>query len=315
MVPKADKRLLGRLLFLVLDQADIASTTTNSDSHIPKALRRLPYRWNFCVVNSLYNAVINALGAASARLQRTDAGNDKEEHQPERNKNPSARAFVTKGRKLMDHFNHSEQSVSIQKYANVPHDGPCRLLMTDVSTRWSSTYITMARMYTCYSRLAVFFSSSEVGAEARRRQLTFSEWDRLRQKMGVLKGIFKVSTRSQSDTKPDSHLLSLRVSLWRVLHDERFFVPAREGLPLAVGNEAIETYNDEHSTAPVTVVDSDLYPAECMYVDPAPGNEQLCDDAATALRVLRKQLDDQLFNKEDNSRQGRSQQFYKYSVL
>ena len=296
------KWLLGRLLYFGLDQADIASTTTDSGSNIRKALRRLPYPWNPCVAHSLHNAVIYALGAVSERPQRTDAGNGEEEHQPERSKNPSARALVAKGRKLMGHINHSERSVAIYKDAKVPHDGPCRLLITDVPTRWSSTYISMARMYTCYSRLAVFFSSSEVGAGARKRQLTSSEWDRLRQVMNVLKGTFEVSTRSQSATQPVSHLLSLLVSLWRVLHDERFFVPARAGLPLAVGNKAIETYIDEHNTAPVSIVDNYLYPAEYLYVDPAPGDEPLCDDAATALRVLRKQLDDRLFNKEDNSR-------------
>jgi len=126
------------------------------------------------------------------RLGSRDVGNGKGEHQPERSKNPSARALVAKGRKLMGHFKHSERSVAIYKDANVPHDGPCRLLITDVPTRWSSTYIYMARMYTCYSRLAVFFFSSEVGAGARKRQLTASEWDRLRQVLGELKGIFEV---------------------------------------------------------------------------------------------------------------------------
>ena len=94
----------------------------------------------------------------------------------------------------------------------------------------------------------------------------------------------------------------LLVSLWRVFHDERSFVPARAGLPLAVGNKAIEAYIDEHNTAPVIVVDNYLYSAEYRYMDPAPVNEPLCDDAAKALRVLRKQLDDRLFNEEDNYR-------------
>jgi len=78
-------------------------------------------------------------------------------------------------------------------------------------------------------------------------------------------------------------------------------VPARAGLPLAVGNEAIETHFNEHNTAPVMVVYQYLYPAEYHSVDPAPGNEPLCDDTATVLRVLRKQLDDRLFNNDELS--------------
>jgi len=296
------KWLLGRLLYFGLDQSDIASTTTDSGSNIGKALRRLPYPWNPCVAHSLNNAVIYALGAVSELPQRKDVGNGEKKRQPERSRNPSARAPMSKGPKLIGHFNHSERSVAICKAANVPHDGPCRLLITEVPTRCSSTYISMARMYTCYSTRAVFFSSIEVGAGARKRQLTSSGWDRLRPILGVLEGIFEVSTRSQSATKPVSHLLSLLVSLWRVLHDQRFFLPARAGLPPAFGNEAIESFIEEHNTAPVIVVDQYLYPAEYLYVDPPPGNDPLCEDAATALRVLRKQLDDRLFNKDDHSR-------------
>jgi len=155
----------------------------------------------------------------------------------------------------MGQLNHSERSVAVYKDAVVPHDGLCQLLVTDVPTRWSSTYISMARIYTCYSRLAVFFASPEVRAGARKRQLTSSEWDRVREVIGVMKGLFEVLIRSQSATQPISHLLLLLVSLWRVLHAEPFFVPARVGFPLAVGNEEIEKYIEEHCTAPVIIVD------------------------------------------------------------
>jgi len=74
----------------------------------------------------------------------------------------------------MEHFNHSERSVEIYKESVVPHNGPCRLLFTDVPTKWSSTYISMARLYTSYSRLSVFFASPDVGAGARNQQLTSS---------------------------------------------------------------------------------------------------------------------------------------------
>jgi len=49
-------------------------------------------------------------------------------------------------RELMGRFNHSERSVAIYKDANVPHDGPCRVLITEVLTRWSSTYLFVTRM-------------------------------------------------------------------------------------------------------------------------------------------------------------------------
>jgi len=52
----------------------------------------------------------------------------------------------------------------------------------------------------------------------------------------------------------------------------------------------------------VIIVDQRLYPAEYLYVQPAAGDEPLCDAAATAVRILRKQLSERLFNNEDPSR-------------
>jgi len=254
------------------------------------------------MAHSLHNSVVYALGTVSERPVQSGGSREESQRHSERSKNPSSRDLVARGRKLMGHFKHSERSVAIYKNAVVPHDGPCRLLVTDVPTRWSSTYISMARLDTCYSRLAVFFDSPEVGAGARKRPLKSSEWDRVRQVIGVLKGLFEVSTRSQSATQPISHLLSLLASLWPVFHAECLFVPARVGFPLAVGNEEIRKYIEEHCTAPVIMVDQRLYPAEYLYVQPAAGDEPLRDAAATTARILRKQLSERLFNNEDPSR-------------
>jgi len=166
---------IGRLLYFGLDHDDIASTTTDSGSNIQKAWRQLPYPWNPCVAHSLHNSVVYALGTVSERPVPSGGSREESQRHSERSRNPSARDLVARGRKLTGNFSHSERSVAIDKYAVVPHDGPCRLLVTDVPTRWSSTYIFMARLYTCYPRLAVFFSSPEVEAGARKRQLTSSE--------------------------------------------------------------------------------------------------------------------------------------------
>jgi len=119
--------------------------------------------------------VVYALGTVSERPVPSGGSLEESQRHSERSRNSSARDLVARGRKLTGNFSHSERSVAIDKYAVVPHDGPCRLLVTDVPTRWSSTYIFMARLYTCYPRLAVFFSSPEVEAGARKRQLTSSE--------------------------------------------------------------------------------------------------------------------------------------------
>jgi len=73
-------------------------------------------------------------------------------------------------------------------------------------------------------------------------------------------------------------------------------VPAGVGFPLAVGNEEIEKYIEEYCTAPVIIVDQLLYSADYLYVQPATGDEPLRDAAATAVRILRKQLSERLLN-------------------
>jgi len=59
---------------------------------------------------------------------------------------------------------HTHKLKPLNHITVVPHPlsplrfNTCRMLLTDVPTRWSSTYTAMARLYTCYLRLIEFFS-------------------------------------------------------------------------------------------------------------------------------------------------------------
>jgi len=67
-------------------------------------------------------------------------------------------------RKLTGHFNHSERSAAFFHDLDVPQQGDSRDLITDVVTRWGSTYRAIARILTLYDRLAAFSASPKVGS-------------------------------------------------------------------------------------------------------------------------------------------------------
>lgn len=296
--------LLGRLAYFGLAETDICSTTTDSGANVRKAMRQLAAPWLPCFSHSLHNAVKYAVGGPSeARpLRGVQQASTAGGMQQQRSQNPGARTLLAKLRKLFGHFNHSEVSVAIYKDLVVPHAGKCRTLVTDVPTRWSSTYNAMARLYTCFSRLMAFFSCRDVGAGVRRRRLSMDEWDRMRQVMGILRCCYEVTTRTESATLPVSSLLSLLASLRRAVNSDQILVPCLPGQLLAEGECAMKQYIEDHPSDAVLVVDNNLYPAEYLHVGNHPVVDSLCQDASTAVLVLREQLELRFFNKSDESR-------------
>lgn len=126
---------------------------------------------------------------------------------------PRARNLLSKMRKLLGHFNHSECSVAVYNTMAAPHTGPLRGFLNDVLTGWSSMYRTVAFLYTCHARLNAVFTSSEVGAGPGRRSLSTSEWDRLRQRLDVLRDAFYGAKSTESGTDPLLGMMSLAGSL------------------------------------------------------------------------------------------------------
>jgi len=201
-------------------------------------------------------------------------------------------------RNLTGYFNHSERSAAFFHDLDVPQQGDSRDLITDVVTRWGSTYRAIARMLTLYDRLAAFFASPQVGSSQRRRRLTSADWDRLRQILGVLRSAFEVTTAAEGDKDALIDLVPLLGSLHLALHSPTVTVPCHTAPALAVGDRAIEAYCDSNPTGPTFEVDNYLFPAEELYIDDEPGKESLCAEAAAVVMVLREQLDARFFNVE-----------------
>ena len=298
--------LLRILSIFGLREQDIASTTLDSGANVRKALRTLSAPWLPCISHSLHNAVMYALGKTSASDQRNaDGAEDRDlpaAERPNHSLNPSAKQLLTKTRKLLNHFQHSELTVSIYNNVSTPGLEEARELVGDVPTRWTSTYNAMARLYTVYPRLCALFMSPNLGVKARRKNLDVNERDRLRQVIGVLRPCHEMVTRSESATEPVSTMLALLSTLRRVMNADRFCVPRGPGSALAVGGASIEKYCEDHEDDLNLELENHLYLAEYLQTAGAVGRGMLCDDAYKSVRVLRQQLGKRIFDKTEPSR-------------
>lgn len=70
-----------------------------------------------------------------------------------------------------------------------------------------STLDAMARLYSCYDRLAAFFNSEYVGVRAGRDRLSNADWTAIGHLLGVLRGARELSARRQSAADHVSLLL------------------------------------------------------------------------------------------------------------
>lgn len=301
-----------RLRYFGLDAQDLGSTTTDSGANVRKAMRLLPVAWIPCMAHAIHNSVVFALGSGGKSTDVPEQSPDgricdanlQDAGEPdERSANPTAKAMLGRVRKICGHFNHSEKSVATYRGLTVPGESQARNIITEVPTRWGSTYDACARLFTCHPRLTAFFNSSGLPVRVQRRRLTSSDWDRMRQLLGVLKGAMEVSRRSQSATDPVSAAFFAVCSLRRMIASDCFVVPCLPGsTPLAAGNKAIDAYCEANPDAQMIEIDDRLYPAEKLYYNERGGQEVLCDSARAAVRLLRKQLDARFFNDEDQTR-------------
>eukprot|EP00170_Pyropia_yezoensis_P001418 contig_6255_g1422 len=301
-----------RLRYFGLDAHDLGSTTTDSGANVRKAMRLLPAAWIPCMAHAIHNSVVFALGSggkSTDEMQQSfdghicDANTQDAGASDDSSANPTAKAMLGRLRKISGHFNHSDKSVTTYRGLSIPGESEARNIITEVSTRWSSTYDACARMFTCHARLTAFFNSSGQPARVKRHRLSSRDWDRLRQLLGVLKGAMEASRRSQSATDPVSAAFFAICSLRRMIASDCFVVPCMPGSsPLAAGKKDIDAYCEAHQDARVIEVDDRLYPSEQLYYDEKDGQEVLCDASRAAVRLLRKQLDTRFFNREDETR-------------
>lgn len=236
-----------RLRYFGLDVQGLGSTTMDSGANVRKAMRLLPAAWIPTMAQAIHISVVLALGSggksADARDQsldgRTCDANLQDEGAPEEpSANPTARAMLGRVRKMIGLFSPSDKSVATYRGLSILGESTARNNITEVSSRWTSTYDACARAFTSYARLTAFFNTEGLPARAKKRRLSSSDWDRLRQLLGVLKGAMEVSRRSQSGADSVSAALFAACSLRRMIASDCFVVPCLPGCsPLAAGKK------------------------------------------------------------------------------
>eukprot|EP00170_Pyropia_yezoensis_P004372 contig_17879_g4385 len=312
----------SRLQYFGLGLEDLGSTTTDSGANVRKAMRRLVAPWMPCMSHSLHNTVLDALGETKEAVGGVhDVDDEARGHDNElptrssptptmanrrrprrRSRNPGAKMLLSRVRKLLGHFNHSDSSVSSLRNLSVPGDETYRSIVPDVATRWTSTHDALARLYTLYLRLAAFFNSVDASARARKHRLTSDDWNVLRQVLGVLRGAMEVTIRSQSGTDPVSVAFGAMCALRRFVFADSFLVPCPPGPALATGKNAMQAYCQEHPGELVIDVDNRLYHAERRHVHAGAGRDVLCIEASQALFVMRQKMDERFFNAQDETK-------------
>lgn len=254
-----------------------------------KAMRRLQAPWLPCMAHSMHNAVHTALGiSGTASLDDSDALPSPESTS---SRNPATKLLLSRTRKLWGHLNHSDLSISIYRGLDVQGETEAREVITEVPTRWSSFYRALARLYTCYLRMCAFLDAEGVSASARKRRLSSTDWDRIRQRLGVLKGAMEVTMRSESATDPICVSFAAVCSYRRAMFSDCFVVPCPPGPPLAAGKRDMDAYCTAHPRDLLVELDDRLYRAKLLYFEERPGRDGLCAEAEQVGSILREQLD------------------------
>jgi len=262
--------------------------------------------WVPCAAHAIHNAVRHAVDGsgetAAQRASRIVLLGGRAGHARKSCRNTAAREFLGRARATIRFFEHSPVEALALSQIVVPEDVASRNLTQNVITRWGSTYLALCRLYTMWPRMSVFFRSTTLTADQRKRKLLNRDWDVLRQLIAVLSPAFEVTKASDKTAATLAEIFFLVVALRKTMLEDTLNVPVFPELPLAVGSAAIEKYIGDYRDDAVIEIDGRLYPCVLTWVEEMPGQECLDDEARTAVYELRDEMDRLFFNTVDNSK-------------
>lgn len=296
----------NRLQFFDLGVEDMASSTTDSGANVRKAMIGLAGSWVPCAAHALHNAVRHALGGsgetANQLAERVGKGGLAARQRRKACRNTAAREVLARLRSTIRYFMHSDAEAQKLREVSVSDDPNPRGLIQEVSTRWGSTFDALSRLYTMWPRLSVYFRSTTLSADQRKRRVSNRDWDKLRHLIGVLTPAFEVTKSCQSSSATLADTFSLLVALRQTMLRDCIATPKFPDVPLAVGAVAIEAFLAAEPDEDVFEVDGRLYPSELVYVEPRSGFDYLCDEARETVYILRTEIDRLFFNATDDSK-------------
>jgi len=184
----------------------------------------------------------------------------------------------------------------------VAGDPAIRGLVSEVATRWGSTYLSLARLYSMWPRLSIFFRSTALTADQRKRRVAHRDWDQMRHLIAILTPVFEVTKECQRTSATLADIFSLVVALLNTLLLDTIVAPNFPEHPLAVGCDSIESFLQENPDDDVIELENRLYPSEAVYMETRDGYESLCEEAAVAVRIMRDEIDRLFFNPKENAK-------------
>ncbi|OSX76891.1 hypothetical protein BU14_0170s0006 [Porphyra umbilicalis] len=215
---------------------------------------------------------------------------------------PAALELLTRLRATTTFFKHSDAGAQILSAIIVAGDSAIRGLVSEVATCWGSTYLSLARLYSMCPRLSIFFCSTTLTADQRKRCVAHRDWDNMRYLMAILTPVFEVTKECQRTSATLADIFSLVVALCKTLLLDTIVAPKFPEHPLAVGSDSIESFLQENPDDDVIELDNRLYPSEAVYIETRGGYESLCEEAAVAVRIMRDEIDRLFFNPKENAK-------------
>jgi len=258
-----------------ISEGDIGWTTTDSGSNVRKAEADLDAPWIPCAAHALNLAVRKALGAsgeaANQRAIRVAAGGRAARRHLKACPNPAARELLTRLRATTTFFKHSDAEAQRLSAIIVSGDPAIRGLVSEVATHWGSTYLSLARLYAMWPRISIFFRSTKLTADQRKRRVDHRDWDKMRHLIAILTHVFEATEECQRTSATLADIFSLVVALRKTLLHDTIVAPKFPEHPMAAGSDSIESLLQENPDDDVIELDNHLYPSEAVYMDTRDG--------------------------------------------
>jgi len=229
--------------------------------------------------------------SANQRAIRVAAGGRAVRRHLKAHPKPAVRDLLTLLCATTKFFKHSDAEAQRLSSIIVSGDTAIRGLVSEVATRWGSTYVFLARLYSMLPRLSIFFHSTTPTADQRKLRVAHRDWDKMRRLIAIFTPVFEVTKECERTSATLADIFSLVVALRKTLLLDTIVVPMFPENPLAVGSDSIHSYLQEISDDDVIELDNRLYPSEAVHMETRVGYESLYDEAAVAVRIMRDEID------------------------
>jgi len=216
--------------------------------------------------------------------------------------NPAARELLTRLRATTTFFKHSDAEAQRLCAMIVSGDPAIRGLVSEVATRWGSTYLSLARSHSMCPRLSILFRSTTLTADVRKLRVAHRDWDKLRHFSAILTPVIEVTKEFQRTSATLADIFSLVVALRKTLLLDTVVAPKLPEHPLAACSGSIVSWLQENPDADVIELNICLYPSEAVYMKTRDGHESLCEEAAVAVRIMRDEIYRLFFNPKGNEK-------------